>query len=65
MIHLSAVISSSNTHDIKLVTDVVDNRAIKRRRQPQLPSLKPKPGTRRRLQHLFLYKAYNYESEDQ
>ncbi len=29
-IHLSVVISSSaNTHDVKLMTDVVDNRVIK------------------------------------
>ncbi len=29
-IPISAVISSASTHDIKLVTDVVDNRVIKR-----------------------------------
>jgi len=29
-IPLSVVISSANTHDIKLVTDVVDNTVIKR-----------------------------------
>ena len=29
-IHLSVVISSANTHDIKLVTDVVDNVVTKR-----------------------------------
>ncbi len=29
-IPLSVVLSSANTHDIKLVTDVVDNAAIKR-----------------------------------
>ena len=63
-IPLSAVISSANIHDIKLVTDVVDNRVIKRRRQRQLPSYKPKLGTRRRLQHLCLDKAYNSESEE-
>ena len=28
-IHLSAIIYSANTHDIKLVTDVVDNAVIK------------------------------------
>ena len=65
-IPLSAVISSANTHDIKLVTNVVDNRVIKqRRRQRQLPSYKPKLGTRRRRQHLCLDKAYNSESEEQ
>ncbi len=38
-IPLSVVISSANTHDIKLVTDVVDN-SIKRQRQRQLSSHK-------------------------
>ena len=40
-IPLSVVISSANTHDIKLVTDLVDN-SIKRQRQRQrqLPSHK-------------------------
>ncbi len=61
-IPISVVISSASTHDIKLVTDVIDNRVIKR----QLPSNKPKPGTRRRrLQHLCLDKAYNSEQEEQ
>jgi hypothetical protein len=54
------------------VTDVVDNYVIKRRRrqcqrqrQRQLPSHKSKPGTRRRLQHLCLDKAYDSEPEEQ
>ena len=38
-IPLSAVISSASTHDIKLVTDVVDNRVVKR---PQPPPYKTK-----------------------
>ncbi|HEY6534950.1 MAG TPA: transposase [Candidatus Nitrosocosmicus sp.] len=66
-ISLSVVISSVNTPDIKLVTDVVDNSVIKRQRQPQLSSHKYKRGTggRRRLQHLCLDKAYNSELEEQ
>ena len=64
-IPLSVVISSASTHDIKLVTDVVDNSVIKRQCQRQLPSHKPKPGTRKRLQHLCLDKAYNSEPEEQ
>ena len=32
-IPLSVVISTANTHDIKLVIDVVDNSVIKRRHQ--------------------------------
>ncbi|HEY6537165.1 MAG TPA: transposase [Candidatus Nitrosocosmicus sp.] len=61
-IPLSVVISSANAHDIKLVTDVVDNRVIKR------PSFKTKKTGRRRgrkLQHLCLDKAYNSEQEEQ
>ena len=59
-IPISVVISSASTHDIKLVTDVVDNRVIKR------PSNKTKTtGRRRRLQHLCLDKAYNSEQEEQ
>ncbi|HXT82887.1 MAG TPA: transposase, partial [Verrucomicrobiae bacterium] len=65
-IPLSVVISSASTHDIKLVTDVVDNRVIKRQRQCQLPFHKPKLRTRkRRLQHLCLDKAYKSKTEEQ
>ena len=56
-IPISVVISSANTHDIKLVTDVVDNAVIKR------SSNKPKPG-RRKLQHLCLDKACISEPEE-
>jgi IS5 family transposase len=63
-IPISAVISSASTHDIKLVTDVVDNTVIKRP-----PSYKTKKTVRerrrRKLQHLFLDKAYNSEPEEQ
>ena len=57
-IPLSVVISSANTHDIKMVTDVVDNVVIKR---PS--SNKPKTG-RRKLQHLCLDKAYISQAEE-
>jgi putative transposase len=62
-IPLSVAISSASTHDIKLVTDVVDNAVIKR----PPPSYKTKTGTgrRRKLQHLCLDKAYNSEHEEQ
>jgi transposase len=62
-IPLSVVISSSaSTHDIKLVTNVVDNAVIHKRP----PSYKTKTGTgKRKLQHLCLDKAYNSESEEQ
>ena len=49
-IPLSAVISSANTHDIKLVTSVVDSTVIKRP-SPSKPRSRSK-GRRRRLQHL-------------
>lgn len=61
-IPLSAVISSASTHDIKLVTNVVDGIVIER------PPSSPKPKTerrKRRLQHLCLDKAYNSEPEEQ
>ena len=60
-IPLSAVISSANTHDIKLVADVVDNVVIRR------SSSKYRNGKRRirRQQHLCLDKGYNSENEEQ
>jgi transposase len=61
-IPLSAVISSASTHDIKLVTDVVDNAVIKR----PPPSYKTKTtGRGRKLQHLCLDKAYNSQPQEQ
>ena len=63
-IPLSAVISSASTHDIKLVTNVVDGIVIER----PSSSSRPKTGRRksRRLQqHLCLDKAYNSEPEEQ
>ena len=61
-IPLSVVISSASTHDIKLVTDVVDNAVIKR---PYHHHLKQKNGRKRKLQHLCLDKAYNSKPEEQ
>jgi hypothetical protein len=60
---LSVVISSSaSTHDIKLVTNVVDNGVVKR----PSPSYKTKKtGRRRKLQHLCLDKAYNSQPQEQ
>jgi transposase len=59
-IPLSVAISSASTHDIKLVTDVIDNAVISR------PSFKYKNRKRRiRLQqHLCLDKGYNSEQEE-
>ncbi|HEY6534217.1 MAG TPA: hypothetical protein VIY08_00175 [Candidatus Nitrosocosmicus sp.] len=53
-IPISAVISSASTHDIKLVTEVVDNAVVKR---PSTHKTKKTGRERRRkLQHLCLIK---------
>jgi hypothetical protein len=63
-IPLSVVISSASTHDIKLVTSVVDKAVIKR--PPSYKTKKTERERRRRkLQHLCLDKAYNSEPEEQ
>jgi hypothetical protein len=63
-IPLSVVISSSaNTHDIKLVTSVVNNVVIHKRPSPY--KTKTGRGRRRKLQHLCLDKAYNSKPEEQ
>jgi len=55
-IPLSVIISSASTHDINLVTDVVDNAVIKRK----------KSGRKRSgRQHLCLDKGYNSAEEEQ
>ena len=59
-IPLSAVMSSASTHDVRLVTGVVDNAVVKR----HFLSPNTKDG-RERLQHLCLDKAYNSEPEEQ
>src|SRR4051812_26602484 len=61
-IPLSAVISPASTHDIKLVTDVVDCMVLKR---PSSSSSSKQNSRRRKLQHLCLDKAYNSEPEGQ
>ena len=61
-IPISAVISSASAHDIKLVTDVVDNAVVKR---PSTHKTKKTGRDRRRkLQHLYLDKAYNSEHDE-
>ncbi len=59
-IPLSVVISSASTHDVKLVTGVVDNAVVKR----HILSPKTKDGRKRR-QHLCLDKAYNSKTAKQ
>src|SRR3954470_20070280 len=55
-IPLSTIISSASTHNIKLVTDVIDNSVIKR----TFVSSKPKKGMKQRpvYHHLCLDRAY-------
>ena len=61
-IPLSVVISSASTHDIKLVTDVVDNAVVKR----PVSSCNTQVGQKRRQQqHLCLDKAYNSKTIEQ
>jgi len=64
-IPLSAVISSASTHDIKLVTDVIDSTVIRRRSSSSSVPTLGKRRRRRKLQHLCLDKAYNSEPEEQ
>ena len=64
-IPLSALVSSASTHDINLVTEVVDNTVIKRQKSKS-SSYKPRSGRGRdRRQHLCLDKGYNSEQEEQ
>jgi putative transposase len=60
-IPLSAIMSSASTHDIKAVTDVIDNSIIK---QPFV-SGKPKKGTKQKYHHLCLDRAYRSKSIEQ
>ena len=64
-IPISVVISSANTHDIKLVIDVVDNRVIHKRSSPSYKTKKTEKRKRRNLQHLCLDKAYNSQPLEQ
>ena len=61
-IPLSAVISSASTHDVKLVTDVVDNAVVKRRSSFLL---KQKMEEEKIATALCRDKAYNSEPEEQ
>jgi transposase len=65
-IPLSVVISPASTHDINLVTDVVDNTVIKRP-QSKSSSSKSRSGRRKRKrrQHLCLDKGYKSAQEEQ
>ena len=62
-IPLSVVISSASTHDINLVTEVVDKTIIKRPKS--LSKSKNKRRRRQRRQHLCLDKGYKSAEEEQ
>ena len=62
-IPLSVVTSSASTHDIKLVTDVMDNVIIKRSLSSS--TTKRNLSRKRKLQHLCLDKAYNSKTVQQ
>ncbi len=61
---LSAIIKSASTHDVKAVTDVIDNVIVKR---PTLSSFtkERRRDRRKQYQHLCLDRAYNSKSVKQ
>ena len=61
-IPLSAAISSANTHDIKAVTDVIDNAVIKRPTTTTASTFLSTTKQRRTYQHLCLDRAYSSKS---
>jgi putative transposase len=60
-IPLSAIVTSASTHDIKAVTEVIDNAIVKR----SSPSRKRGLPRKRKLQHLCLDKAYSSKTAKQ
>ena len=61
-IPLSVVISSASTHDIKAVTEVIDEQQLSSRSSL---STKCNSSRKRKLQHLCLDKAYNSKTVKQ
>jgi putative transposase len=61
-IPISAVITPASTHDIKAVTDVMDN-AVVNKPQPTSPAITTKSKTIQ--QHLCLDRAYNSKAVEQ
>ncbi len=59
-IPISVVITSASTHDIKAVTEVIDNTVIKR--TTLSPRSKGRRRRRKQYQHLCLDRAYNSKS---
>jgi transposase len=61
-IPLSTVITSASTHDIKSVTDVIDNAVIKRTTTTSTSLSTTKQRKRKTRHHLCLDRAYNSKS---
>jgi hypothetical protein len=55
--------NSGETHDIKAVTDVVDNAVVNKQPQPTSPAITAKSKTIK--QHLCLERAYNSKAVEQ
>ena len=60
-IPLSAIVSSASTHDVKVVTDFIDNAVIKRPIS-SLSTIKRRRRRRKEYQHLCLDMAYSAKS---
>ena len=60
-IPLSAIVSSASTHDVKIVTDFIDNAVIKRPIS-SLSTIKRRRRRRKEYQHLCLDMAYSAKS---
>ena len=61
---MSAAITSANTHDIKAVTDVIDNSVINRHFESSFSKKKTMRQNRQQKQHLCLDRAYNSKSTE-
>jgi transposase len=63
-IPLSAVITSANKHDIKAVTDVIDDAVTNRPFESSFSKKKTRRQNRKQQQHLCLDRAYNSKSTE-
>ena len=61
-IPLSAVITSASTHDIKAVTNVIDDAVINRPFESSFSKKRTRGQNRQQQQHLCLDRAYNSKS---
>jgi putative transposase len=63
-IPLSTVITSASTHDIKTVTDVIDDAVINRHFESSFSKKKTRRQNRQQQQHLCLDRAYKSKSTE-